>query len=486
MPIPKFDSASKPEDYRPVSLTAIIGKLMEKVLDTRLRLELENRLQPYQRGFRSGKATTMNVEEICNCARSLFRKGKVSGVLSLDIRKAFDSVNHDALLVKLWRLGIRGKMFYWIRAFLTNRKSCVRLPGHVSKWMEFEFGVPQGSVISPFLFLVYIDDIFEKVYSRPFLFADDGILFIEADTLMDLEQILNHDMRELEAWSDTWKLAFTPEKFQLMLFETPRQRSSTHDEFQVKYKDSTITNRKLVKYLGFLIDSKLKWNYHVDWILERCEKKFNVMLMLRNLVTSWRLRDVYISFIRSYIDYGCWIYGQSKLKSVLSKLERFQNKALRVITGLPRWTSSEFLHLETSVLPLEIRRTSLASKGMVNSLDSWNVEWKRIKKCREHPFDAKLFPTTATQYSGVDISKQANCSRKLEKLFFRIRSNTLIMNFDEQPCKCGLVQETANHILLDCEFTELQRKTSLSVDMFDFTQESARTICKVLDVYDRS
>src|SRR3954463_11369344 len=194
-------------------------------------------------------------------------------------------------------------MLSWIEDFLTDRYSCVRSDQGNSIWKHFKYGVPQGSILSPFLFLIYIDDLFDDIESIGFLFADDGALIQVSDDQEEVITGLNNDLERISRWSLRWRLFFSPKKFQLLVFGSKRYFPNLAN-VTLTYNGQTIIGSEFVIYLGFKIDCKLNWNTHIEWILTRCKKKFNILLMLRKYVSGYLLRIIYKCYV---ISDAIWI-----------------------------------------------------------------------------------------------------------------------------------------------------------------------------------
>ena len=207
----KKGNRSQPSNYRPISLTSIVCKTMEKIIrDQLIKYMEENSLfSEHQHGFRSGRSCiTQLIEAIELWTEEVDMRNSVD-VIYLDFKKAFDTVPHQRLLKKLSSYGIQGKLYSWIEDFLKERKQKVVLNGEESEWAPVSSGIPQGSVLGPTLFLIYINDLPEVVNSCIKLFADDTKLYMRANTIIDQEN-LQSDLDNLVQWSVDWQLQFNP------------------------------------------------------------------------------------------------------------------------------------------------------------------------------------------------------------------------------------------------------------------------------------
>ena len=261
VPIYKKGKKSDPNNYRPVSLTSTVCKIMETILRDEIvsHLEGNNLISPDQHGFRSGRSCiTQLMESMHDWVDSLENKQPVD-VVYLDYKKAFDSVPHERLLVKLHAYGIRGNLLLWIRSFLTNRKQRVVINGKSSNLAPVISGIPQGSVLGPILFLIYVNDLPEMARSKLKLFADDTKLYKSIKDVVDKE-ILQTDLNSLMGWSKSWQLPFNIGKCKLLHLGTE------NPEFQYVLTNgnetSTLEEVEKEKDLGIVFDNRLQFEQH--------------------------------------------------------------------------------------------------------------------------------------------------------------------------------------------------------------------------------
>ena len=385
---------SAPSSYRPIALTAVLGKVMERMVTNRLVyvLETNNYFVNYQNGFRIGRNTLDSIAVLDQDIRkAIINKESVIGVF-LDIEKAYDSMWKDGVLIKLHDAGIRGRMFYWIKDFLNNRSIQVRVGGELSMAASIENGTPQGSVISPVLFNVMINYIFQQVPSSfgKSLFADDGAIWKKGRNINYLFRQMQEAVDQVVLWANKWGFRISTAKSNFMIFGYKKKIP----DLRVTMYGCPLERVKEFKYLGLWMDERLTWNHHIDKVLSKCEKVINI---LRSLAGSdWgaerdTLLMIYQAMIRSNLDYGCVIFGAAA-KTTLSKLDRAQAKALRLCCGAFRTTSIPALLVEMGEMPLSIRRDKLGLhywaklRGIINSSavkcileDSWEFSEKESK-----------------------------------------------------------------------------------------------------------
>ncbi|KAI8484647.1 hypothetical protein Bbelb_375880 [Branchiostoma belcheri] len=248
-----------PSNYRPVSLTCISCKLLEHIIHSQIMKHLESYsiLTDYQHGFRAKRSTeTQLILTVHDIAGALNSKRQVDLAI-LDFTKAFDKVPHGRLISKLEYYGIQGPTLNWLKAFLTNREQTVVVEGKASAPVKVASGVPQGTVLGPLLFLLYINDLPDQLDSNVRLFADDCLLYVELSTQTD-SQLLQKDLNTLEEWQSKWLMQFNPEKCYIMHITNKRTPHATSYQFC----GQALATTKIHPYLGVTLTSGLKWGAH--------------------------------------------------------------------------------------------------------------------------------------------------------------------------------------------------------------------------------
>ena len=253
-PIHKKGDRSKAENYRPISLTSTVGKIMESIIRDQVYqyLTANNLFVHNQHGFISGKSCLTQLLHAMNHWTTSLDQNIPVDILYLDFQKAFDSVPHYRLFVKLDAYGIRGKLLDWIKLFLVNRRQKVVLNGVSSNWSTVHSGVPQGSVLGPLLFIIYVNDIPSLIDSQILMFADDTKIFREIKTRADFTQF-QKDIDYLLAWSVKWQLKFNISKCYILHLGT------SHSYGDYYLDGNRITVSDITRDLGVMVDSSLKF-----------------------------------------------------------------------------------------------------------------------------------------------------------------------------------------------------------------------------------
>lgn len=341
-----------PANYRPISITSCLGKILEKIIFKYLYnyLQANEILTKFQSGFRPKDSTVNQLLEIYHIKLENMDKGKELKFIFCDVSKAFDKVWHSGLLFKLKKYGLCDKIFRWFSSYLIDRKQRVINEGFQSTWMDTSAGVPQGSVLGPYLFLLYINDIVDNINSNIRLFADDTSLFTVIENA-DSIPILNEDIYNIAKWSHEWCIILNPTKTSTMTFT--RKRNSNIPN--VKMNDTELKDEKYHTHLGLTFSSDASWDEHIRIIYKKAAYRLNILRMLKYDLDRKSLIRFYISYIRPTLEYGDIIWDNISQQSALL-LESIQLDACRIITGLRKGTSHDTLYKELGFCPLSERR----------------------------------------------------------------------------------------------------------------------------------
>jgi hypothetical protein len=355
-PVFKKGERYKAENYRPISLTSVPCKLMEHVIVHSLMKHLEENdlLRQEQHGFRRGRSCESQLLGLIDEITQELENGNQEDLIALDFSKAFDKVNHSLLIHKLKRYGIDGNVKLWIQSFLQDRQQSVIVEGTSSAPIPVESGVPQGSVLGPALFLIYIDDLPEAVQSKTRLFADDTTCCNTIKSAEDQAQLQN-DLNSLITWEERWSMSFHPKKCQVL--NVVGKKKPRKFNYQIHGEELQSTSE--VKYLGVTITKDLRWKAHITNIYNRANKMLG--FLRRNLrITNKRLKDhAYKAFIRPLLEYACAVWDPY-YDDDIQMLEKVQKRAARWVTNRFRRTSHVSEMLQTlSWPPLESRRSKI-------------------------------------------------------------------------------------------------------------------------------
>lgn len=279
LPLHKKGDKSILSNYRPVSLLSGVSKLQERVVFKNVYnfLHENNILYKYQSGFLPNHSTTFQLIDIYQHICQTFDNNQFSCMIFCDVSKAFDRVWHKGLIFKLKQHGINGALLNWLSDYLNNRKQKVVIKSCISSQKTVNAGVPQGSVLGPLLFLIYVNDISDSLLSLTRLFADDTSLFYSASSLNDIEGIVNHDLLVLSAWAKQWLITFNPLKTEAVLYTLKHS-----ENFPNIVLDGTAINFVTDhKHLGLTLSCNGQWHKHIEDIISSASKINGIMRRLK-------------------------------------------------------------------------------------------------------------------------------------------------------------------------------------------------------------
>ena len=331
---------SKPVNYRPISLTCHCCKIMEHIICSNMmkHLDSNNILTDKQHGFRKKRSCDSQLLiTVDDLARSLNNRQQVDCIL-LDFSKAFDKVSHFLLHHKLNFYGIRQKNLNWIDDFLAGRTQEVVVKGESSDTIPVTSGVPQGSVLGPALFLVYINDLPVRVKSIPRLFADDCILYRTIKTQEDAD-LLQQDLDALQKWESDWAMEFAPDKCKLLRITRKQTRNIIHSSYNIHGTDLELVEE--AKYLGVMLDKKLNFNTHISNTIKKCDA--TRAFLQRNLHgCSIEVKAAsYKTFVRPIAEYAAPVWDPHlRSATAADNLEAMQHRAARFVCNDWRRSSS--------------------------------------------------------------------------------------------------------------------------------------------------
>ena len=320
-------------NYRPISVISHIAKILEKIVQKQLvQYLIENELlcidQSAYRKFHNTQTSLHKCNEdwIDNLCDNVF-----TAVCFLDIRKCFDTIDHEILIDKLKRYGIVNTEASWFRSYLKDRSQFVKCNGKMSNKCFVPIGVPQGSVLGPVLFSLFVNDINCHVYPSAInLYADDTLLYSVGNSCNEASEKLQMSLDEICKWYYGNRLALNENKSKCMLITSKYRTRQGNDLLHVNMNDTNIEQVRAVKYLGVTIDENLTWNDHISVLCKNIGFKVSILARIRNMVTPEMLKIVYNSIIQPSIDYAITVWGHTSLEN-LNKVQRLQNKAARII-----------------------------------------------------------------------------------------------------------------------------------------------------------
>lgn len=345
-----------PTNYRPISLLSTIGKVFEKLILSRLKLfENENNLFiPNQFGFRNEHSTIQQALRIVERASKGFNTNKSTGMVLLDIEKAFDSVWHDGLVFKLNALKFPPYLVKLAKSYLADRKAFVNFQGSNSKAFIVPAGVPQGSILAPFFFNIFINDVVHPKKCELHIYADDTAIVCQASwkNLNVIKKRLKNALQRINEFFLKWKIKINDSKTEFIVFTKSTAMIKLLKENPPLYGGHNFTWQDSVKYLGVTLDTKLNFRKHIDLVCKRANKTISILFPIFKKNSSASLKSklvIYRSYIRPVLTYAGTVYQNCPLIH-FKRLQILQNKCLRMALSAPYDTRISYLH-EKSKIP---------------------------------------------------------------------------------------------------------------------------------------
>jgi hypothetical protein len=353
-PIFKSGDPSLVSNYRPISLLSNIDKVFERLIFKHLYNHFHDNsiLTPFQSGFIPGDSTVNQLTFLYNSFCKALDQGKEVRVIFCDISKAFDRVWHNGLISKLKASGVDGKLLSWFQNYLSDRKQKVVLSGTYSYLLTPKAGVPQGSILGPLLFLLYINDIVVDIQANIRLFADDTSLYIVVDDPVQSAITINSDIDKITSWADTWLVNFNPVKTESLIISRKRNKPNHPPLYMKQQQIKEVISHK---HLGIFLSNNCSWHSQFEYMTAKAWKRINIMRKLKFTIDRKSLETIYISFVRPILEYGDIIWSNCT-KYEKDELEKIQLEAARIATGATKLVSRQFLYDETGWEPLENRR----------------------------------------------------------------------------------------------------------------------------------
>ena len=524
VPIHKKNEKNIISNYRPVSLLPLCGKIFEKIIFDNLYPYVFGNgfIHDKQSGYRRGDSTVKQLLSITHEIYKAFEQGKELRAVFLDISRAFDRVWHEGLIHKLKVIGIEGEMLDILTSFLKNRKQRVTLDGECSDWADLEAGVPQGSILGPILFLIYINDLIDEVSSDIRIFADDTFIFRIVDPSSTYE--LTQDLEKITRWAHRWKMIFNPDISKQaveIVFSNKRIKPVV---IPLVFNGIDVKSVNDTKHIGLILDSKLNFKSHLEKKLSKSRSGLGLMRQLKKWVSHDVSENIYKLYVRPNLDYADVVYHKAEDKNdlfysentnpMMKQVEMVQYEAARIVTGAWKGTSRDKLYKNLGWESLNERRVmrklcifyeTLDTKfpnylfsildNQSNPLISRRTDSLRPIFCDTSSYKLSFFPSTIRDWNNLDMEiKDANSKhifkkRILNKIrpkkdsYYGIRNNDHIryltmLRCDLSPLRdhkfrkgfldtnnnlclvCNRKEDTV-HFLLHCRSFSLSRTTLL-------------------------
>ena len=420
-PLFKGGDRESVNNYRPVSLLPIPGKLLEKIVHARIVKFWDNHkfLSNDQGFFRKSHSTISTIADLTDDLFKNINEGRTTLATFIDLRKAFDTVNTEILIRKLHCAGIRGNVLKWCSSYLSNRFQCTFVNGVKSNQLHVTCGVPQGSVLGPLFFLVYVNDIQGAVKNCGIkLYADDTVLYQDGINVAEANVKLQISVNRFKEWCDVNALTINASKTKIMAFAS-RSRVKKCKEVDIRIDGEKLKLVPYFKYLGLTLDSTLNYSKQVASVLKLICHKMTLLAKLKKYLNGDSALLIYKTMMLPYFDYADVIICKANQKDI-DKMQTLQNKCLRICVGGDRRFDTNRAHKLAKVPFLKDRREAHVCNFMYKRKN--NVTLLNNREIRTRAHDAPLFNVPIPRCEAFKRSVSFHGSSSWNNLSVKIRN----------------------------------------------------------------
>ena len=329
----KSGNRSDVNNYRPITILPVFSKLLEKAVYCQLNkfFTEQNLLTTKQFGFRPKLSTGAALAQFTDTVLDNMDKGCLTGAAFLDITKAFDTVSHDILICKLVGVGVSHTSVNWFKSYLSNRMQVTVVNESQSTLEPLNVGVPQGSILGPLLFLVYVNDITKACVKCNFtLYADDTVLFYSAKSALELQSSLNLDLFYLSNWLTRNRLTLNPSKCKFITFGSPAKLAKLN-EVELCINDYTLDRVTSFKYLGVVLNQSFTWADHIEALSNKIAQRIGLIKRIKHLLPVYARITLANCLVVPLFDYADSVWGDKDNLFLMNQLQIMHNKLAKVI-----------------------------------------------------------------------------------------------------------------------------------------------------------
>ena len=390
-----------------------LNKVFEKLIYNRLAKFFKKYkiINNNQFGFREGHSTELAIAKFYEDTLTYLDNNEACCAILLDLSKAFDSVDRDILLYKLKKYGIRGKPYQLLHSYLNNRYQYVQVNNIKSNLFPSKFGVPQGSIISPLLFLILINDLKSCTNMEVINFADDTLLYHKINNPNNAQQWINNEFNIVSNWTSKNHLKLNIKKTHLIIFSSNSIKFKSLENLSITSNNNTIQQTNNCKYLGLIIDNKFNWTDHIQKLKIQLSKIVGILYRIRYFLNKCSLNLILNSLILSKLNYGIICYGRAT-KSAIRPIQIILNRALRCINYLKRQDKkTSLVYYQQGVLQIQdlfkLQVAKFCYKANKNLLPSIFGQIF-IKTSTIHQYSTR---NSANKFYRISYNKTSGCNR---------------------------------------------------------------------------
>lgn len=423
-PIQKKGDKSLPQNYRPISLTSVVCKVMETILRDKMVnfLEENNLINDSQHGFRNKRSCLTNLLDFYNDVYDIYDETKAVDIIYLDFQKAFDKVPHKRLLHKLHSHGIKGNILSWLKDWLTDRKQRVVINGNASSWKNVLSGVPQGSVLGPILFIIYVNDIDEGISCKISKFADDTKITGRITTTEEKNK-LQSDLNKLINWSKKWQMKFNYDKCKVL------HVGNNNDQTNYSMNDTELVKVCQEKDLGVIISNDLKPSKHCTEVVKTANKLVGFIGRTFEYKSEKIILTLFNALVRPHLEY-CVQFWSPYYRKDIDKLERVQRRMTKMIPRLRNRPYEERLK--------ELKLFSLSTRRLRGDLIETFKMFRGFDNVNIHHY-LNVNQASMTRNNGFKITGKHFRSHEAKYFFFN-RITNVWNSLPSQVVNCNTIE----------------------------------------------